>query len=78
MEIRKAARKHGVRDADIIHAWESALRYIEYHYDGELRLFVIGPDRHGDLLELVAVPVDAPARIIHAMQLRPKFYDYLR
>jgi hypothetical protein len=30
------------------------------------------------LLELVAVPVDSPTRIIHADRLRPKFYDYLR
>jgi len=32
----------------------------------------------GALLELVAVPVAEPLRIIHADNLRPKFYDYLR
>lgn len=51
---------------------------VEYEYDGEERLLVIGPDRHGIMLELVAVPVDTPTRIIHADRLRPKFYDYLR
>ncbi len=50
----------------------------EYEYLGEYRLLVIGPDRHGRLLELVALPVQAPVRIIHADRLRPKFYDYLR
>ena len=49
-----------------------------YDYDGQDRLLVIGPDRHGRMLELVAVPVDEPTRIIHADRLRPTFYDYLR
>jgi hypothetical protein len=39
---------------------------------------VIGPSASGTLLELVAVPVVGPTRIIHADNLRPKFYDYLR
>ena len=78
MEIRESARKHGLDDADIIHAWTNAIRLVEYEYGGEERLLVIGADRHGRLLELVAVPVGEPTRIIHADLLRPKFYDYLR
>ena len=78
MEIRDSAHRHGVADSDILHAWENALRYIESEHDGEERLLIIGPDAHGNLLELVAVPVDGPARIIHAGRLRAKFYDYLR
>lgn len=62
----------------IFHAYENALRVVEYEYHGEERLLVIGPARDGMLLELVAVPVDVPARIIHADRLRPKYYDYLR
>lgn len=54
------------------------MRLVEFEYDGEDRLLIIGPDRSGTLLELVAVPVDGPARIIHADRLRPKFYDYLK
>jgi hypothetical protein len=61
-----------------MHAWDNALRLVEYEYDGEDRLLVIGPDRTGRLLELVAVPVEEPTRIIHANRLQPKFYDYLR
>ena len=78
MEVTPSARKHEVEDADIQHAWRNAMRLVEYEYLGEDRLLVIGPDRHGRLLELVAVPAEAPVRIIHADRLRPKFYDYLR
>lgn len=78
MQIRPSARKHGIDDADIEHAWRNATRLIEYEYDGEERLLVIGPDRQGLMLELVAVPAGEPTRIIHADRLRPTFYDYLR
>ncbi len=78
MEIRGSARKHGITDAEIEHAWHHAIRLVEYEYNGQERLLVIGPDQHGRLLELVAVPADEPTRIIHADRLRPKFYDYLR
>ncbi len=78
MQIVGSARKHGVSDSDILHAWENAIRYVEYEYQGEDRLLVIGPSRSGALLELVAVPVAEPLRIIHADNLRPKFYDFLR
>lgn len=78
MQIRESARKHGVSDSDIEHAWANALRLVEYEYDGEDRLLVIGPDSTGRLLELVAVPAADPDRIIHADVLRPKFYDFLR
>ncbi len=78
MEIRPAAHKHGVDDADIQHAWANAMRLVESGHKSEDRLLIIGPDRHNRLLELVAVPVQAPTRIIHADKFRPKFYDYLR
>jgi uncharacterized DUF497 family protein len=77
VEIADSARKHGVSDASIVHAWENAIKLAEYEYEGEERLFVIGPDESGNLLELVAVPVVEPTRIIHADRLRPKFYDAL-
>ena len=69
MEVATSARKHGVLDADIQHAWDQAIRLVEYEYQGEDRLLVIGPDRHGRLLELVAVPARTPTTIIHADQL---------
>lgn len=77
MEIADSARKHGVSDTSILHAWENAIKLAEFEYDGEERLLVIGPDSSGNLLELVAVPLTEPTRIIHADRLRPKFYDAL-
>lgn len=78
MEITESARKHGFADEEILHAFENAIRYVEYDYNGEDRLLIIGPAADGTLLEIVAVPVSEPARIIHADRIRPKFYDYLR
>lgn len=78
VEIVDSARRHGTTDDDINHAWANALRLIEYENDGEERLLVIGPDEHGRMLDLVAVPAGSPTRIIHADLLRPKFFDYLR
>lgn len=78
MRVSESARKHGVDEDDIVHAWENAIRYVEYDYYGDERLLVIGADRHGRMLELVAVPADEPTRIIHADRLRPKFYEFLR
>jgi uncharacterized DUF497 family protein len=67
-----------VSEADIRHAWQQAVRYVEYEYDGEERVLVIGPARDGAMLELVAVPVDEPTRIIHADLLRPSRYEFSR
>jgi uncharacterized DUF497 family protein len=77
VEIADSARKHGISESSIVHAWENAIKLAEFEYDGEERLFVIGPDSSGNLLELVAVPAEEPVRIIHADRLRPKFYDSL-
>ncbi len=77
MQIRDSARRHDAPDDDIHHARRCALRLIEQEYEGQVRLLIIGPARDGSLLELVAVPVDDPVRIIHADRLRPKFYDLL-
>lgn len=73
-----SARKHGISDADILHAWRNVLRVAEQDYDGEARLIAVGPARNGSLLELVLVPDDAPARIIHADHARRSFLDRLR
>ncbi|MGV8966391.1 MAG: hypothetical protein ACOH2F_08935 [Cellulomonas sp.] len=77
MEIAGGARKHGIADDDILHALRNVLRYIQQDHDGETRLFIIGADRGGRLLEIVAVPGADPQRVIHADVLRPKFHDYL-
>ena len=35
VQILDSARKHGIPDDDIDHAWRGAMRYVEYEYDGE-------------------------------------------
>jgi uncharacterized DUF497 family protein len=77
VQVADSARKHGISDESIVHAWENAIKLAEFEYEGEERLFVIGPDTSGNLLELVAVPADDPIRVIHADRLRPKFFDAL-
>ena len=78
MDIASSARKHGIGDSDINHAYENAMRFIDLEYDGEARLLVLGADTNGRLLELILVPASQPNQIIHADVLRPKFYDFLR
>lgn len=77
MQIEWSAEKHGIEDDDIWHALDNVIRYREQEYDGETRIFVIGPDRNGRFLELVLVPADDPLRVIHADVLRPNHYHFL-
>jgi hypothetical protein len=58
--------------------WDNAQRIIEYEYDGEDRLLIIGPARDGTPLEIVAGPADDPVAIIPVNRLQPNHYDYLR
>lgn len=76
--MRDSARKHGIADADILHAWRNAIRLSEQDYGGGTRVIAVGPARNGGLLELVAVPSDAPTRIIPADHVRRSFLDQLR
>lgn len=73
MEIAESARNHGIADEDIRHAVRVEFRTIALRD----RLLIIGADRTGRLLEVVVLDPDDEPVVIHAMQLRPKFYDYL-
>lgn len=76
VDIHRSARKHGCSDEDIRHAYDNALVVVDL--DDERQL-VIGPRRSGDLLELVALLLDAGGvLIIHAMPLRAKYRHLLR
>jgi hypothetical protein len=71
VEIHDTARRHGVADADIEHAYEQAVAWIELG-DDPPRYLVIGPDRAGNLLELVVIETEgAVPLVIHSMPLRP-------
>ena len=77
LEVADSARKHGITDADIVHGVRMQLRAVRQSAD---RTFLIGADRTGRLLELVLLDATEvePACVIHAMELRPKFYDFLK
>lgn len=73
MEIADNARKHSVADEDIEHAVRNAIRVVS---QGDRDLY-IGADRTGRLLEVVTLDDDGQPVAIHAMALRPKFYEHL-
>ncbi|MFI5052868.1 MAG: hypothetical protein ACHQDE_00780 [Acidimicrobiia bacterium] len=73
MEIAESARKHGISDEAIQHAIRVPLRHVRQ----DDRLFVIGADETGRLLEVVVLDPDTDPIVIHAMPLRAKFYDLL-
>jgi uncharacterized DUF497 family protein len=73
VEIRDSARKHGVVDEDINHAIDHALAIEDAGEDPD-RWLVIGPDRAGNLLEVVVMTTVEDTQIaIHAMPMRAKF-----
>jgi len=78
VRVTDSAFRHGIAEADILHAYANAVRLVEFEQYGEERLVVIGPDRAGNWLELVAVPARDTDRIIHADRLRPKFFEFLK
>jgi hypothetical protein len=73
VEIADAARKHGVTDLDIEQGVRNAIRVIS---QGKRDLY-IGADRAGRLLEVVVLDDDGQLVMIHAMALRPQFYEQL-
>ena len=75
MEIYRSARRHGIEDADIVHAVEHALAVGEQD-DG--KVLYLGPDRAANMLEVVAARRDDGSEIvIHAMRMRPKYEPFL-
>ena len=76
MEIYESARSHDVPDDDIVHAIDNAVAVGEQD-DG--KVLYLGPDRSGNLLEVVTVMRDdASEVVIHAMGMRAKYEPFLR
>jgi hypothetical protein len=73
VEIHRSARKHGVDEPDTLHAIEHALAYEDAGENPD-RLLVIGPDRAGNLLEVVVLTTsEGHGLVIHAMPMRGRF-----
>ena len=68
--IVDSARKHGVSDEIILHAFNSPI-FVE-DLDEGMTMF-IGPDRAGNLYEIGVVGSDEGPEVVHAMKARPKY-----
>jgi len=68
--IAGSARKHGLGDDDILHAYSHPI--IVEDLDDGLLMFV-GPDRAGKLLEIGFLAAADGSVIVHAMEARPKY-----
>jgi len=69
VEIHPSARRHRTPDEDISHAYEHVVAWIELGEDPP-RFLLVGPDRAGNLLELVVLDVPEDVVVIHVMALR--------
>jgi hypothetical protein len=68
--VLASARKHGISDDDILHAYRHPLQVYEFD---DLTL-LIGGDRSGRPLEVgPATSEEGIEMIVHAMTARPKF-----
>ena len=79
MEIHRSASKHGVGDGDAFHAVANALVVADMG-DGEspLRTLVLGPDRSGNMLEVIVLHFDdGREMVIHAMSMRAHYRGLL-
>jgi hypothetical protein len=75
VRIGRPARRHGLTYDDILHAVRHALRRIDMN--DELTM-LIGPASDATLLEIGVLDVDGDDPVvIHAMQLRPRFHEFL-
>ena len=64
-----SARKHGITDYDMLHAYRNPTRVFDL--DGLTML--IGPDPTGRLLEIGVATAEEIDFVIHAMEARPKY-----
>ena len=72
MEIHKTAHKHGIGDADILHAIAYAIEVLDLEPDADPpKVLAIGPDTAANLLEVIWLVLDDRNLAIHAMPLRP-------
>ncbi len=67
--IVASARKHGIHDDDILHAYRHPTRVLEL----DDLVMLLGASRTGQLLEIGVSHADGIDFIIHAMPARPKF-----
>ena len=67
--IVATARKHGVNDDDMLHAYRNPIRV----FGLDDLIMLIGADQTGNLLELGVATGEGVEFIVHAMPARPRF-----
>lgn len=66
-----SARKHGILDDDILHAYRNPIRVFTLD---DLTM-LIGPDQSARLIEIGVANADAIDFVVHAMVARPRFLE---
>ena len=69
--ILASARKHGIDDEDMLHAYRNPIRV----FDLDDLTMLIGPDTATRLLEIGVAEAEGVEFIVHAMATRPKFLE---
>ena len=64
--ILASARKHGVTDNDMLHAYRNPIRIFDL-------VMLVGADENGRPLEVGVATAEGVEFIVHAMPARPKF-----
>jgi hypothetical protein len=72
VEVLRSALRHGIAGEDSLHAVSHAITVDEVG-DDPVRWLVLGPDRAGNLLELVVLDRPAGPAVIHAMPMRAQY-----
>lgn len=72
MDLLPSVLRHGIAEEDVQHALWHAFTIEEIGED-PLRYLVLGPDRAGNLLELVVLDRSNGPAVIHAMTMREKY-----
>lgn len=72
MDVLRSALRHGIPGEDIRYAIDNAVAVDEVG-DDPARWLVLGPDRAGNLLELVVMDRPAGSAVIHAMPMRAAY-----
>lgn len=76
MQVLRSAFRHGVDEEDIEHVLHNAVVVEEIDED-PARFMVLGPDRAGNLLELVVMDRPNGPAVIHAMPMRAQYRHLL-
>jgi len=74
VDIHRSARRHGVADEDIHHALDHPIVVVDLEPEADPpSLLAIGPDRSGNLLEIIVLELADELLAIHAMALRKRY-----